>query len=202
MGARLMHKFTLVDILNPTRLRDLLNKIFSEKPSSGDVKAGFGLSKTGDEISLGEYDNDMKTHVIHTPENDNESFLIGRYLEPYGMRGFFKTKGFIHMSEGDAMISIQDDRDATPIEGLEPLMDGKNRASLVAYRVTLLGQETITLCCSTTGIYTPALKVNTDNNVEIFNNDYNYSDNVAVNKKMLEARLKTLEDRIEALEAK
>lgn len=197
-----MHKFTLIDILNPTRLRDLLNKLFSEKPSSGDVKVGFGLSKTGDEISLGEYDNDMKTHVIRTPENDNESFLIGRYLEPYGMRGFFKTKGFIHMSEGDAMISIQDDRDATPIEGLEPLMDGKNRASIVGHRVSLLANETILLACSQTGGYSAGLRIDSDNNVLAFNNNYDVSDHIVINKKMLEARLKTLEDRIEALEAK
>ncbi|MCW4574199.1 hypothetical protein OOJ74_09380, partial [Venenivibrio stagnispumantis] len=72
-----MHKFTLIDILNPTRLRDLLNNLFSENPSDNDVKVGFGLSKIGDEISLGEYDNDMKTHVIRTPVNDHESFLIG-----------------------------------------------------------------------------------------------------------------------------
>lgn len=197
-----MYKFTLIDILNPTRLRDLLNKLLSEKPSDGNVKVGFGLSKTGDEISLGEYNNDMKTHVISTPENDNESFLIGRYLEPYGMRGFFKTKGFIHMSEGDAMISIQDDSDATLIDGLEPLMDGKNRSSIVGHRVMLLANDTILLACSQTGGYSAGLRIDSENNVLAFNKNYEVSDYIVVNKKMLEARLKTLEDRIKALEVK
>lgn len=195
-----MHKFTLIDILNPTRLRDLLNKLFSEKPSGGEVKVGFGLSKTGDEISLGEYESDIKGHVISIQEN--ETFLIGRYLESKGMRGFFKTQGFIHMSEGDAIISIQDDKDAIPIEGLDPLIDGKNRATVLGHRVSLLAEDTILLACSQTGGYSGGLRINSDNNVLAFNDDYGVSDFVVINKKLLEARLKTLEDRIAALEDK
>lgn len=193
-----MRKITLIDILNPTKLRDWLNKSLSANNS--DVTVGYGLSKEGNKVSLGEYDTDTKTHVISTPEGEHESLLIGRYLEPYGRNGFFKTNGVIQMIEGDAMVSIQDDITSDQIDGVEPAVDGKNRISISGYRASILANDTIVLACSQTSGFSAGLRVSSDNNVLAFNNDYEVSDYVVINKKLLEARLKTLEERLSLLE--
>lgn len=197
-----MRKVTLIDILNPTKLRDWLNKLLgltNESPQS-DVTVGYGLSKVGNEISLGTYDEDTRTHVISTPEGEYEALLIGRYLPGYNRDGFFKTKGVIQMIEGDAMVSIQDDTKSDQIEGVEPVADGKNRLSLSGYRASILANDTIVLACSQTSGFSPALRVTADNNVFVYNNDYEISDFVVINKKMLESRLKNIEERLSTLE--
>lgn len=169
------------------------------------TSSGYGLSVKDGKIELGR--DDQGVQLVEPPANDG-ALVFGR-IEGSGLYGIIKAAGYISLAEGGASVGIIGETDPAVMDatGAKPLMDGKCRAHMMGYRVTILAENELVLAGGATGSrIVPGLSIPMDNKPRAFIDDYvsdaSNAEYFIVNKKYLQSEIAKLVTRIEALEAK
>lgn len=198
-----MRKINIIDIFNPTKLRDWLNGLLKkvDEGTGETVTPGYGLSEKDGKIMLGR-EQDNVTQVVDV---DNGKALVFGRADGSELHGIIKTKGYILLKEGNAKVGILPPSETENHEGLLPVASGECRALIDGVSVVVTSSQQIYMGVGN-GVIQPAFTILSDNKPRVYTDDYSSEDPGAgymiVNKKHLQSELNKLITRIEALEAK
>lgn len=198
-----MRKINIIDIFNPTKLRDWLNGLLKkvDEGTGETVTPGYGLSEKDGKIMLGR-EQDNITQVV---DIDGEKELVLGRVVGSEQHGIITAKDYIILKEGDAKIVIISPIDTQNYEGLLPAASGEYLVIIDGASVVVTSSRQIYMGVGS-GVIKPAFVIPSDNKPRVYIDDYNSDDPSAeymiVNKKHLKSELDKLITRIEALEAK